>query len=783
MTPSEPQQFVFRPTATLTRRIQGVQTRWVVSRGHRVSGGGHGSVLWKQRSGSAQSKKLRAPHVCVQLPCGFRLRHRVRENSGLCRLPGSRYNVLWCNCQVWMRHMVNILRLQQPPAHLDRPRKVLLFLLLVLVMVLFGCAVAVGLTALMDGESRPEMDGPFPGSVRQRWRSLQKERFGVAYSATDALGGFRVVWREHRQVRNATKGKIRFGVQRQGPVGRVSEGLKGASGSFGTLQKASFGLAYSAKGPVWWGSGALKGELEPRVMKPTRKALCNLSRPRRSRAVYARLHGRGGTALDPPITLELKLLLRVGDSGCCGLYNTTKPQNCSCLLWQFPLKRASELKWEQEAAEAAAKASEEAQWRARLSTVKDDDETDTSEAEPTPQATNTAEPFAATQAPPAADTSGSTQSPQPDLQPPQPEAASSSPSPETTTQYSRQGPPGGSGASTCDFYRLLHVRTCKTDEFVIGRGFHIVEGSLEVKLPTIWTDGKAEMGRGKEERRSDRRKSEEIRLQAREKVGKSRNTVFFEWSKSRLAKAAGAEPSGEMQDEKVHAVMARSTFRSQKAQNTSGSERFWQFAEMILRDREPGTRSHLFWLFLMAELATFPAMECSYELLEALRRQLPDYEICKRSDTKISMLAGVRTDCTMYYCKWCGGVFFEFYLSFQSDSTILEDHIDTKYDCKVHELECNEQRERVKAKVKTAIALHSAIANPSYPHPMPIGKDSGPAMRTYEISFTKDGALGLSLNEEPGRMKVLKVKPKDCGAGDFEERGENGQEITGKMEI
>ena len=35
-------------------------------------------------------------------------------------------------------------------------------------------------------------------------------------------------------------------------------------------------------------------------------------------------------------------------------------------------------------------------------------------------------------------------------------------------------------------------------------------------------------------------------------------------SKSRLAKAAGAEPSGQMRDEKVHAVVARSTFRSRK---------------------------------------------------------------------------------------------------------------------------------------------------------------------------------------------------------------------------
>ena len=47
-------------------------------------------------------------------------------------------------------------------------------------------------------------------------------------------------------------------------------------------------------------------------------------------------------------------------------------------------------------------------------------------------------------------------------------------------------------------------------------------------------------------------------------------------SKSRLAKAAGAEPAGEMRDEKVHAVVARSTFPSQNVQNTAASERFWK---------------------------------------------------------------------------------------------------------------------------------------------------------------------------------------------------------------
>ena len=39
-------------------------------------------------------------------------------------------------------------------------------------------------------------------------------------------------------------------------------------------------------------------------------------------------------------------------------------------------------------------------------------------------------------------------------------------------------------------------------------------------------------------------------------------------SKSRLAKAAGAEPAGQVRDEKLHAVVARSTFPSQNAQHT-----------------------------------------------------------------------------------------------------------------------------------------------------------------------------------------------------------------------
>ena len=115
----------------------------------------------------------------------------------------------------------------------------------------------------------------------------------------------------------------------------------------------------------------------------------------------------------------------------------------------------------------------------------------------------------------------------------------------------------------------------------------IVEGSLEVKLPTIWTDEKQSRAeaarRGRlEERRSEEKESGRKKMQMREKLGKSRNTVFFSiicgsgGSKSRLAKAAGAEPAGHRSDEKLHAVVARSTFPSQNVQNTPGSDHFWK---------------------------------------------------------------------------------------------------------------------------------------------------------------------------------------------------------------
>ena len=48
-------------------------------------------------------------------------------------------------------------------------------------------------------------------------------------------------------------------------------------------------------------------------------------------------------------------------------------------------------------------------------------------------------------------------------------------------------------------------------------------------------------------------------------------------SKSRLVTAAGAESCGQRRNQKLHAVVARSTFSSQNVQNTSASEHFLKF--------------------------------------------------------------------------------------------------------------------------------------------------------------------------------------------------------------
>ena len=85
-----------------------------------------------------------------------------------------------------------------------------------------------------------------------------------------------------------------------------------------------------------------------------------------------------------------------------------------------------------------------------------------------------------------------------------------------------------------------------------------------------------------EEIRSEKRKSQKKEDAGARKGRKVAKHCVFPMtcgsggSKSRLAKAAGAEPSGQMRDEKLHAVVARSTFSRQNGQNTPGPDHFWQ---------------------------------------------------------------------------------------------------------------------------------------------------------------------------------------------------------------
>ena len=95
-----------------------------------------------------------------------------------------------------------------------------------------------------------------------------------------------------------------------------------------------------------------------------------------------------------------------------------------------------------------------------------------------------------------------------------------------------------------------------------------------------WEESEKRREENKRERRSEKRKSqkqEDADARKGRKVAKHCVVLMVcgsGRSKSRLAKAAGAEPSGQMREEKLHAVAALSTCRSQNAQNTSASEHF-----------------------------------------------------------------------------------------------------------------------------------------------------------------------------------------------------------------
>ena len=161
----------------------------------------------------------------------------------------------------------------------------------------------------------------------------------------------------------------------------------------------------------------------------------------------------------------------------------------------------------------------------------------------------------------------------------------------------------------------------------IGALFCLIAGSLENQR---WE----EPGRRSQEvRRSEKRKSERQEDAGARKGRKVAIHCVFQmiWDsgglKSNLAKAAGAEPAGQMRDEKLHAVVARSTFPSQNVQNIRGSDHFWKLrcrksarrcgAKHISKSK--CTKHHVWTTFSRSEVekvhavvarSTFPSQKC-----------------------------------------------------------------------------------------------------------------------------------------------------------------------------
>ena len=77
-------------------------------------------------------------------------------------------------------------------------------------------------------------------------------------------------------------------------------------------------------------------------------------------------------------------------------------------------------------------------------------------------------------------------------------------------------------------YILYYILCIIYYSIVYHRILCFIEGSLEVKLPTIWTDEKHSRQEAERRERLEERRVRRKKMQMRERVGKSRNTVFFQ---------------------------------------------------------------------------------------------------------------------------------------------------------------------------------------------------------------------------------------------------------------
>ena len=86
---------------------------------------------------------------------------------------------------------------------------------------------------------------------------------------------------------------------------------------------------------------------------------------------------------------------------------------------------------------------------------------------------------------------------------------------------------------------------------------------------------KAEMGRVREKRKSQKKEAADAR-KGRQVAKHCVFPMICGSGGSKVGSLKRAEPPGQMRDEKLHAVVARSTFPSQNVQNTPASDHFWK---------------------------------------------------------------------------------------------------------------------------------------------------------------------------------------------------------------
>ena len=106
------------------------------------------------------------------------------------------------------------------------------------------------------------------------------------------------------------------------------------------------------------------------------------------------------------------------------------------------------------------------------------------------------------------------------------------------------------------------------------------ESKERVKRKSQKKESKERVKRKRQKKESKERVKRK-KMQVREKVGQSRNTVFIQWFVATEGRKVGslkrrARSHLARWDEKFHAVVVRSTFGSQNAQNTSCSGGFWK---------------------------------------------------------------------------------------------------------------------------------------------------------------------------------------------------------------